>query len=128
MTPTGVEVEAGPHYNMTRIIYDSSFFKEHRASVLPNPAEVRAINECLDNLDNFFGRMYNRPPPVKFPSLGLIVKYGSDPTVTEAETQHMVYRQLKGKVPVPEVFGWTEDGGQVFIYMSLIEGETLQQR
>ncbi|KAL4869826.1 kinase-like domain-containing protein [Aspergillus spectabilis] len=40
----------------------------------------------------------------------------------------MVYKQLKGKVPVPEVFGWTEDGGQVFIYMSLIGGEPLEQR
>ena len=48
--------------------------------------------------------------------------------MTEAETQIMVYKQLKGKVPVPEVFGWTEDGDQVFIYMSFIEGETLEQR
>jgi aminoglycoside phosphotransferase len=31
-------------------------------------------------------------------------------------------------VPIPEVFGWTEDGGQRFIYMSLIEGKTLQER
>ena len=60
--------------------------------------------------------------------MGLIVKYGADTTVTEAETQNMVYKHLKGKVPVPEVFGWTEDGDQVFIYMSLIEGETLEQR
>lgn len=60
--------------------------------------------------------------------MGLIVKYGADTTVTEAETQNMVYKQLKGKVPVPEVFGWTEDGGQVFIYLSLIGGEPLEQR
>ncbi|TQB69519.1 hypothetical protein MPDQ_001730, partial [Monascus purpureus] len=62
------------------------------------------------------------------PSLGLVVKYGADTTVTEAQTQIMICKHLKGQVPVPEVFGWTEDGGQVFIYMSLIEGETLQER
>ncbi|KAJ5353061.1 hypothetical protein N7452_002035 [Penicillium brevicompactum] len=41
----------------------------------------------------------------------------------------MIAREkLIGKVPMPEVFGWTEDGGQRFIYVSLIEGETLQER
>ena len=40
----------------------------------------------------------------------------------------MVHRQLKDIVPVPEVFGWVEDGDQVFIYMSLIKGEILEQR
>lgn len=93
--------------------------------MLPTPAEVRAINEESGNIR---GTRFNRPPPVKFPSLGLIVKYGADTTVTEAETQNMVYKQLNGKVPVPEVFGWTKDGGQVFIYMALIGGETLEQR
>jgi hypothetical protein len=128
MTPEGVEGEAGLHYsshNTTRTISDSSFFREHRASTLPIPAEVRAINEESGNIR---GTRFNRPPPVKFPSLGLIVKYGADTTVTETETQNMVYKQLEGKVPVPEVFGWTEDGGQVFIYMSLIGGEPLEQR
>ena len=93
--------------------------------MLPTPAEVRGINE---NSDSIRGTRFNRPPPVKFPSLGLIVKYGADTTVTEAETQNMVCKQLKGKVPVPEVFGWTKDGGQVFIYISLIAGEPLEQR
>ncbi|KAJ5228920.1 hypothetical protein N7489_009628 [Penicillium chrysogenum] len=122
MTPEGIEGEAGLHYsshNTTRTISDSGFFREHRASTLPTPAEES---------DNIRGTRFNRPPPVKFPSLGLIVKYGADTTVTEAETQNMVYKQLKGKVPVPEVFGWTEDGGQVFIYLSLIGGEPLEQR
>jgi aminoglycoside phosphotransferase len=128
MTPEGVEGEAGldgSTHNETSTISDSSFFREHRASTLPNPVEVRAINEGSGNIR---GTRFNRPPSVKFPSLGLIVKYGADTTITEAETQHMVYKQLKGKVPVPEVFGWTTNGGQVFIYMSLIRGEPLEQR
>lgn len=92
--------------------------------MLPTPAQARAINEESGNIR---GARFNRPPPVQFLSLGLIVKYGADTTVTEAETQNMVYKLLKDKVPVPEVFGWTEDGGQVFIYMSLIVGEPLEQ-
>ncbi|KAJ5977579.1 hypothetical protein N7501_000921 [Penicillium viridicatum] len=128
MTPEGVEGEAGLHdssHKTTTTISDSSFFREHRASTLPTPAEVRAINEESGNIR---GTSFNRPPPVELPSLGLIIKYGADTTVTEAKTQKMIYNQLKGKVPVPEVFGWTEDGGQVFIYMSLIAGEPLEER
>lgn len=60
-------------------------------------------------------------------SLGLIVKYGADVTVVEAQTQMMLREQLS-RVPIPEVFGWTEDGSQRFIYMSLIEDKTLQER
>jgi len=36
----------------------------------------------------------------------------------------MVYDRLRGKVPVPEVYG----GGQGFIYMELIDGDTLEER
>ncbi|KAG7150347.1 hypothetical protein HYQ46_000714 [Verticillium longisporum] len=36
--------------------------------------------------------------------------------------------KLLGQVPIPDVFAWTEDEGQGFIYMSLIEGDTLEQR
>jgi hypothetical protein len=128
MTAEGIQGETGLHdssHNTTRTICDSRLFSEHQASTLPTPAEVRAINEESGNIR---GTRFNRAPPVKFPSLGLIVKYGADTTVTEAKTQNMVYRQLNGKVPVPEVFGWTEDDGQVFIYMALIRGETLEQR
>lgn len=62
------------------------------------------------------------------PSLGLVVKYGDDVTILEALTQVKVREELQGQVSVPEVFGWSEDGGQGFIYMSMIQGETLEQR
>ena len=124
-TPEGKVGLTFSSHNTSKTISDSSFFRERRASTLPTPAEVRAINE---KSGDYFGTDFRRPPPVKFPSLGLIVKYGSDPSVTEAETQNMAYQRLKGKVPIPEVFGWTVDGDQTFIYMALIEGETLEQR
>lgn len=108
-----------------KIFPKSSFFKERRASTLSTPAEIRAINETSNNVDATF---IHRTPPVRIPSLGLLVKYGSAVTIVEAQTQMMIREQLQDQVLVPEIFGWTEDEGQRFIYMSLIEGETLQER
>lgn len=114
-----------PSCTHLKVFPDSSFFKEKRAPTLPTPAEIRAINEASGD---FFATNFNRPPPVKIPSLGLLVKYGADISLVEAQTQMMVRERLQGQVPVPEVFGWTEDEGQRFIYMSLIEGDTLMER
>jgi len=108
-----------------KIFPDSAFFKERRAPTLPTPAEIRAINE---KTGDFFATNSYRPLPVRIPSLQLLVKYGTAVTIVEAESQTMVRDLLGGQVPVPEVFGWTEDSGQKFIYMSLIEGDTLQER
>ena len=68
--------------------------------------------------------------PALFEELGLIVKYGEGPKVTVAEGQCLwaVRRLLHGAVPVPEVFGWDTDNGQVFIYMEFIHGVTLEDR
>ncbi|KAJ6180469.1 phosphotransferase family protein [Penicillium mononematosum] len=52
----------------------------------------------------------------------------SNVTAIEAETQKIIHEQLQGQVPIPEVFGWIEDGDQTFIYMSLIEVGTLEKR
>lgn len=67
-----------------------------------------------------------RPPPVKFPSLGLIVKYGCEVSLAEARCLVLVRKHLP-TVPVPEVYGWRKDGKQSFIYMELIGGRTLQE-
>lgn len=104
---------------------ESSFFREKRASALPTPTEIRAINKVSGKV---YATNFNRPPPVMIPSLGLAVKYGADVTVLEAQTQIEVRKQPQRQVPIPEVFGWAEDGGQTFIYMSLIQGETLLER
>lgn len=113
------------HCSQMKVFRESSFFTEKRASSLPTPAEIRALNEASGNVD---GRTFDRPPPVMIPSLGLAVKYGRNVTVLEARTQLEVCARLQGRVPVPEVFGWAEDGGQGFIYMALFQGETLLER
>jgi aminoglycoside phosphotransferase (APT) family kinase protein len=35
---------------------------------------------------------------------------------------------LPDVVPVPEVFGWCQDGNEVFIYMQMVRGATLEER
>ena len=62
-------------------------------------------------------KKFNRPPPVRFPSLGLFVKYGVDATITEALVQMMLYKRLQGRLPVPEVFGLGPGSGpELHIY------------
>lgn len=121
--PDHIPDNGAPGYIQT--FPESSFFKERRASTLPSPADIRAINERSGDID---ATNFNRPPPVRFPSLGMFVKYGADASIVEAQTQIMLREKLEGRLPVPEVFGWTEDGAQTFIYMALVEGQTLMDR
>ncbi|KAI0469285.1 phosphotransferase enzyme family protein [Xylaria cf. heliscus] len=108
-----------------KVFPDSAFFRERRAAALPTPAQVRDINAKNRGKDKVG---FDRPPPVKIESLGLFIKYGTHVTVTEIRTQMMVREKLMGRVPVPEVFGWTQDQGQTFLYMSLVHGDPLHER
>lgn len=51
--------------------------------------------------DDLWDANFYRAPPVRIPSLQLLVKYGADVKVNEALTQVWVREQLLGKVPVP---------------------------
>jgi hypothetical protein len=103
----------------------SSFFQEDRAVALPSPTEIRARNEASGDIR---ANNLDCPTPVKFPSLGLVVKYGTDVTAAEIEAQVMMHERLQGQVPIPEIYGWAKDGDQRLLYMALIEGDTLQTR
>jgi hypothetical protein len=102
---------------------DSSFFKQQvsaRAASLPSRGEVRARATGPSTS--------TRPAPIIFESLSLLVKYGSCLTTSEAQCLWVVGKYLKGRVPVPEIYGWRRDGKELFIYMELIRGHTLEQR
>ncbi|KAI1307495.1 kinase-like domain-containing protein [Xylaria venustula] len=70
---------------------------------------------------------FDWPPPVRIEPLGLFIKYGTQVTVTEIQTQILIREKLLGRVPIPEVFGWTYDHGQTFLYMSLVDGDPLHE-
>ncbi|KAK3385271.1 phosphotransferase enzyme family protein [Podospora didyma] len=108
------------------VIKESSFFRGRPGATLPTPSAVRARNKA--------DAEFARPPPVRWggdtgsKQPRLLIKYGADVTVGEALTQHMAHQKLLGRVPIPEVFGWAVDGGQTFIYMEEMRGDTFLSR
>lgn len=68
------------------------------------------------------------PAPVLFPELTLIVKYGGPTSIAEGQCLWMIRNLLGDRIPIPEVYGWIRDGKEIFIYMELIRGSTLEQR
>ncbi|OJJ36138.1 hypothetical protein ASPWEDRAFT_134828 [Aspergillus wentii DTO 134E9] len=114
-------------------VKDSSFFSKW--DNLPSPEEVyeqaKAKHLAGANLDNR-RRVYEkgrnaRPSPVVFEDLGLLVKWGSEMNISEAQSLYAIARSLKGGIPVPEVYGWRTEGEETFIYMEHIKGQTLEQ-
>jgi hypothetical protein len=70
---------------------------------------------------------------VRFEELNLIVKYGPEVSTIEAINVWAIQKAFQNQVPVPEVYGWRidhRDGKptEVFIYMQLIAGHTLDQK
>ena len=103
---------------------DSAFFTRP-PGVLPSPAQVRA---AAKEADKNWKPLQSRPLPVRFPTMKLMVKYGSYIQVAEGQCLWAIRRLLGDEVPVPEVYGWRRDGIETFIYMELIEGDTLEDR
>lgn len=104
---------------------NTAFTTTHPNTLLTSPSTIRTRNLATGHPK---AADLNRPPPVCLPELGLLVKYGTQVARAELEAQLYVYHQLNGRVPVPEVFGWAEEGGQGFVYMALVDGSTLAER
>jgi len=100
------------------VFKESTYFSKNGPS-LPSPAIVRATQKA---------RHLSTSMTVRFEDLKLVVKYGSQITIAEALCLWAIRRVLPNQVPVPEVYSWCEDGGEFFIYMELIQGETLENK
>lgn len=68
-----------------------------------------------------------RPPPVILENLGLFVKWGSAVRISEGQCLYAIGQLLRDQVPVPELYGWREDGDEIFIYMEYLDAQTLEQ-
>ncbi|KAH8429775.1 uncharacterized protein LDX57_007447 [Aspergillus melleus] len=112
---------------------DSSFFNNW--SELPSPSEVRGLAKrqwasgaSLGKRKSLlYGGRHMRPPPALFENMGLVVKWGVEVGLPEAQSAYAVHRSLKGRVPVPEVYGWRTDGDEKFIYMQYVRGQNLEK-
>jgi hypothetical protein len=102
---------------------DTTWFKTHgRTRQFPTPEHLRSLF-----------KPHQLPHPVRFEDLGLIVKFGSHVSITEAINLWVIRRVFQDAIPVPEVYGWRvlEQEGkirEVFIYMQLVPGPTLEQK
>jgi hypothetical protein len=106
------------------VFSDSSFFKHNGALArLPAPSLVREEAAKPKDLP---GGWAHKPWAVPFFSMHLIVKYGTTLSIAEGQCMWAIRSTLGQQVPVPEVYGWCRDGKEVFIYMQLIEGQTLE--
>lgn len=96
---------------------------------LPTPYEIRSSSSGHNSRklsDGSYNGNYWQQVE-HYPDLGLIVKYGRRTTVAEGQTLRMI-SQYCPDVPVPEVYGWIQDGEETFIYLSYINGVTLCSR
>jgi hypothetical protein len=115
---------AGLPYDNEVNFHDSSFFQKHDLASLPSPNMVREVASRSKDPRTI---RRTRPPPVFFLSLGLCVKYGTEITIAEGQCLLFIRSKLFPYVPVPEVYRWCKDDEQVFIYMELIDGVTLEK-
>lgn len=127
LTPS--EIPNSPNFD----VKDSSFFTKW--SHLPSPEEVRAQAKAqhLARINPDERKAYSmdglhvRPPSVLFEHMGLLVKWGTDARLSEAQCLYAIGRFIGDSVPVPEVYGWRTDGDEWFIYMEHVQGQTLEQ-
>ena len=94
---------------------DSVFFSNWAGPTeLPSPDEVREHYNVLDRRASVIVRLFH---------LDLVVKYG--PHVRAAEGQALWVIEHFTDVRAPTVYGWFQDGAEMFLYMSLVDGVTL---
>jgi aminoglycoside phosphotransferase (APT) family kinase protein len=56
----------------------------------------------------------------------LVVKYGPSLSIAEGQCLWAIQKSIGQEVPVPEVYDWCRHRNDVFIYMQLVEGQTLE--
>ncbi|CAF3524975.1 unnamed protein product [Fusarium graminearum] len=117
----------GRLYGSSVTFYDSSFFKRGSETItLPTPSEVLARPNFIQHprAENMKLRI-----PAVFQELGLAVKHSDSTNTIISEGQCLwAVRRFLPKVPVPEVYGWTQENGIAFLYMEYIDGATLKDR
>ncbi|KAL6306016.1 kinase-like domain-containing protein [Sparassis latifolia] len=111
-------------FDQSMVFKGSYFFTQPDApSALPSPEEARmAAAAAAPN-----SKGSHRPRPLRLPALNLLVKFGRTITIAEGQCLWAI-RHLLPQVPVPEVYGWCRDGQDIFIYMQLMPGCTLEER
>lgn len=111
----------------TIVFRDSSFFSRNgEDSLLPSLDDVLALSAVQNTPHN---HEREKPRPVFFHSLGLVVKFGRNNSVSTSEGQCLwAVRRFVPDVPVPEIYGWSTERDYVLLYMELVRGVTVEHR
>lgn len=126
MAPTTIDPLSLPS-EPTVAFKDSSFFSRNPThNLLPSLSEVieRSVaqNDPKDH-------QKPRPTPVYFESLGVMVKFSRYDMINISEGQCLwALGRLLPEVPVPEIYGWSTEGGYVLLYMEIVKGVTVEKR
>jgi hypothetical protein len=117
--------------------YTSWFFDKYGMQAqLPTPNEIVQIATSNSTQNSTRSNSFDRPPPVRFSTTGILVKWGHYITSAEAMCLQTLKSAFGSHVPVPELYGWhvqPEDPERglpslVFIYMEEVKGVTLKDR
>ena len=109
-------------------IRDSTFFQKW--DQLPSIEDVRSAS--MEKYSQAFpGRpitesFYGKPPFVSFNDKNVFVKWGTMALISEGQWLLAIRQHFGAAVPVPEVYGWRQEGKVVYIFMELIRGQTLE--
>ncbi|ROW10168.1 hypothetical protein VMCG_01852 [Cytospora schulzeri] len=124
---TGIEVSMDAISPEGSIFLQSSsiFQRNPQGTMFPSPKEVRSAhqksmhdNKALDS---------QAPHIVRYPSLGLHVRYSQRVRLNEAQALWLANHHLGTSFVAPEIYGWRKDGADTFLFMELIEGQPLDE-
>ncbi|KAM0557028.1 hypothetical protein ACHAPJ_005708 [Fusarium lateritium] len=115
-----IDVPALPDITQAEMDFpDSSFFQSSDIPRPQLPSPISILEEYGDSGANV----------IKIETLSLVVKinYESHLNLEEVQTMWAIRKAFPNNdVPVPEVLGWRKYDDRVFLYMSLVPGETLR--
>lgn len=122
---TEVSVDDIPHEDIV-VLESSSFFQKNpKGTKFPTTQEIRSAHE--ESMHGKHALNPQAPHVVRYPSLGLCVKYSQRVRLNEARALCLVNRYLGRSFSTPEIYGWCKDGEDTFLYMELLEGEPLDE-
>ncbi|KAF5313882.1 hypothetical protein D9619_013026 [Psilocybe cf. subviscida] len=127
MEETNHQYTAHPVLSLSIPPKDATVFFDNwpHARKLPTPEEIRTRA-----FDAQYKVLNERPTSQRIfylPDLGLVIKHGKRITIAEGQVLWAITEFCPG-MRAPMVYGWCTDGGEVFMYLSYVDGAMLDSR
>lgn len=118
---------ADPILSLLTLPRDATVFFDSwpHARKLPTPAEIRI--RAFDSQCKLLNERPTSQRILHFPDLGLVIKHGERTAIAEGQMLWAINKLCPG-MRAPTVYGWCTDDGEVFMYLSYVDGVTLDSR